>query len=268
MAFAHLWGAKTNSTDTDRQAFFKLYVTNAGGTEVETLYATTTILDTACKLTVDHIGEHTGSHDVVVDNNLLMSTNMKHKYRDADTYDYCSATGYMDRYSLTEHRFYVTGCASDSPLVIAGGGSPASLILRYDGSSDWLFKCGGTEVFRLDPLNLTMATTNKLKFRDADTYIQSYSAGNLKYHAVGTHGFYSGNCGSGSSLRISIGETGVIITGPFSCNNATPQTAYASGGAVSPGAGAYGASSAANFAALATLVANIRTALVANGIMT
>jgi hypothetical protein len=53
----------------------------------------------------------------------------------------------------------------------------------------------------------------------------------------------------------------------FGCNSATPQAAYASGGAVSPGAGSYGASSAANFAALATLVANIRTALVNNGIM-
>ena len=43
--------------------------------------------------------------------------------------------------------------------------------------------------------------------------------------------------------------------------------AVANGGAVAPGAGAYGASSAANFAALATLVANIRLALVANGIL-
>jgi hypothetical protein len=57
------------------------------------------------------------------------------------------------------------------------------------------------------------------------------------------------------------------ITGAFGCNAKTAQTAYVSGGAVAPGAGAFGASSAPNFAALATLVANIRLALVANGIM-
>lgn len=53
----------------------------------------------------------------------------------------------------------------------------------------------------------------------------------------------------------------------FGCNGTTPQTAYASGGAVVPGAGAFGASSALNFAAFVTLVTNIRLALVANGIM-
>jgi hypothetical protein len=57
------------------------------------------------------------------------------------------------------------------------------------------------------------------------------------------------------------------ITGAFGCNGTTPQTSYASGGAVAPGAGAFGFSSAANAAALATLVSNIRAALVANGIM-
>lgn len=53
----------------------------------------------------------------------------------------------------------------------------------------------------------------------------------------------------------------------FGCNTKTPQPAYVSGGAVAAGAGAYGFDSAANAAALATLVTNIRLALVANGIM-
>jgi hypothetical protein len=53
----------------------------------------------------------------------------------------------------------------------------------------------------------------------------------------------------------------------FGCNSKTAQTAYASGGPVTPGAGAYGYSSAVNAAALATLVTNIRTALVNVGIM-
>ena len=53
----------------------------------------------------------------------------------------------------------------------------------------------------------------------------------------------------------------------FGCNGKTPQTAYASGGDITPGAGAYGASSALLFAGMVTLVKNIRTALVNVGIM-
>lgn len=59
----------------------------------------------------------------------------------------------------------------------------------------------------------------------------------------------------------------LTVTNAFGCNAAAAQTAYVSGGAVVPGAGAFGFSSAANAAALATLVTNIRLALVANGIM-
>jgi len=55
--------------------------------------------------------------------------------------------------------------------------------------------------------------------------------------------------------------------GAFGCNNATPQTAYASGGAVTTAAGTYGFASDAQRDSLTTLVANIRAALVANGIM-
>jgi microcystin-dependent protein len=60
---------------------------------------------------------------------------------------------------------------------------------------------------------------------------------------------------------------GVTVAGAFGCNGAAAQAAYASGGAVVPGAGAFGFDSAAHAAALATLVTNIRAALVANGIM-
>jgi hypothetical protein len=55
--------------------------------------------------------------------------------------------------------------------------------------------------------------------------------------------------------------------GAFGCNNATPQTPYASGGANGASGGAYGYDSAANAYGLVTLVNNIRAALVANGIM-
>jgi len=57
------------------------------------------------------------------------------------------------------------------------------------------------------------------------------------------------------------------ITGAFGCNGKTAQTAYASGGAVTTSAGTYGFSSDTERANLTALVANIRAALVANGIM-
>ena len=59
------------------------------------------------------------------------------------------------------------------------------------------------------------------------------------------------------------------ITGAFGCNGATPQTAYASGGAAGGTAtsGGYGFVSSAEMNAFVTLVGNIRSALVANGVM-
>jgi hypothetical protein len=80
--------------------------------------------------------------------------------------------------------------------------------------------------------------------------------------------WYTYNAGGGFAKRMTLSAAGGLAPlGGFGCNTKLAQGAYASGGAVAPGAGAYGASSAANFAALATLVANIRLALVANGIM-
>jgi hypothetical protein len=78
----------------------------------------------------------------------------------------------------------------------------------------------------------------------------------------------TGNVGIGMTPTYKLDITGDLrcSTG-FGCNSKTPQTAYASGGDITPGAGAYGADSAANFAAMVTLVKNMRTALVACGIM-
>ena len=80
-----------------------------------------------------------------------------------------------------------------------------------------------------------------------------------------------GKTGFGMVPTYSLDVTGNIrcSTG-FGCNGATPQTAYASGGAAPAGgtgatAGAY--DTAAHRDALITLVNNIRAALVANGIM-
>ncbi len=58
------------------------------------------------------------------------------------------------------------------------------------------------------------------------------------------------------------------VGGAFGCNSATPQTAYASGGALAAyGAGANGFDTAGNASALHAMVVALRAALVANGIM-
>jgi len=65
-----------------------------------------------------------------------------------------------------------------------------------------------------------------------------------------------------------IANTTSITAGTgFGCNGSAAQTAYASGGAAATTAGDFGFGSDAQRAALTTLVANIRLALVANGIM-
>jgi hypothetical protein len=69
------------------------------------------------------------------------------------------------------------------------------------------------------------------------------------------------------TVRSKLNAAGLKVYQGFGCNGKTAQGLYASGGDITPGAGAYGASSAANFAAMVTLVKNIRSALVANGIM-
>jgi len=74
--------------------------------------------------------------------------------------------------------------------------------------------------------------------------------------------------GWSEGLRITSPKT--KLSGEFSCNNATTQSSYYSGGAAWPvgtNTNSWGADSSADFASLVTLVNNIRTALVNNGIM-
>jgi hypothetical protein len=80
--------------------------------------------------------------------------------------------------------------------------------------------------------------------------------------------------GGTTDPTVALDVTGAILTTTsitagtgFGCNGAAAQTAYASGGTVSTTAGLFGFGSDVERAALTTLVANIRLALVANGIM-
>ena len=78
-----------------------------------------------------------------------------------------------------------------------------------------------------------------------------------------------GSVGIGMNPTYKLDITGNLrcSTG-FGCNGTTPQTAYASGGALAAYAtGAFGLNSDANMAALHALVVKMRAALVANGIM-
>jgi hypothetical protein len=93
---------------------------------------------------------------------------------------------------------------------------------------------------------------------------------NWALYCAGGDSAHAGNFrfGGVTAPAYAVDVTGAIAaSGAFGVNGATPQTAYASGGAVSTSAGSYGFASDTERSNLTTLVANIRAALVANGIM-
>ena len=109
--------------------------------------------------------------------------------------------------------------------------------------------------------------------------------GGLSFYTKSNDGVQGSGSTMFESMRISYnGNVGIGTTSPgypldvagafrcstgFGCNGATPQTAYASGGAAGGTAtsGGYGFVSAAEMNAFVTLLTNVRIALVANGVM-
>ena len=93
---------------------------------------------------------------------------------------------------------------------------------------------------------------------------------NWGFYQAGTeNNYFAGKIGVGMTPTYNIDITGNLrcSTG-FGCNGKTPQTAYASGGALAAyGTGAFGFDSATHASALHALVVSIRAALVADGIM-
>ena len=93
---------------------------------------------------------------------------------------------------------------------------------------------------------------------------------NWGFYQAGTeNNYFAGKIGVGMTPTYNIDITGNLrcSTG-FGCNGKTPQTAYASGGALAAyGTGAFGFDSDAHASALHALVVSIRAALVADGIM-
>jgi len=96
---------------------------------------------------------------------------------------------------------------------------------------------------------------------NADFYVNNFSSGNGNV--------IMGKSGGGTVTAMN----SLVATAGFGCNSKTAQTAYASGGAVTTTelvngiAQTIGATAGTQMGNLATLVANIRLALVANGIM-
>ena len=97
-------------------------------------------------------------------------------------------------------------------------------------------------------------------------HAQAPSAG---HNGVNNYGLYVDAMTTGSSKNYAIYTNAgdVRLGGKLGCNAATPQGKYASGGAVTTSEGSYGFASDAERANLTALVANLRTALVNNGIM-
>ena len=153
--------------------------------------------------------------------------------------------------------------------------------VRFDSSADT-----GTGARGLIIVNPTTGDYLNIWNYGADLMaIQSADASGYRSLTINPNG---GNVGIGTTTpesKLSIngglhvggdsdaGDNNILVdgtiksVGAFGCNNATPQTAYASGGAVTTAAGTYGFASDAQRDSLTTLVANIRAALVANGIM-
>jgi len=115
--------------------------------------------------------------------------------------------------------------------------------------------------------NATMGTSSNHDFEIQSNSISRWvvkAAGHLVAFVDNTYDIGAAGATRPKDLYLAGKAT---VGGAFGCNTKAAQTAFASGGAVVPGAGAFGASSAALFANFVTLVTNIRLALVANGIM-
>jgi hypothetical protein len=157
--------------------------------------------------------------------------------------------------------------------------SPAFVTVKLSGLTDGYIPYHVSDAAGLANTGLMWDGTNLVFFEDASNkgLINWDAASNYLRIATISGGAYDGNvCLQPAGGNVGIGMTPTYTldiagnlrcsTG-FGCNSKTPQTAYASGGDITPGAGAYGADSAVNFAAMVTLVKNMRAALVANGIM-
>jgi len=196
-------------------------------------------------------------------------------------------------------------CASGETAVVSiyatedGSATVGNLTVTSAGNMNFAgggFQIGGVEVINEYTHHISQSNTPRFKLYETDAntdqkWAEWYHSAGILYgrfvndandasstflSAVRGSGTYTvdyiriwGNLGVKMAPTYTLDVTGNIrcSTG-FGCNSKTPQTAYASGGAVTQTAGAsYGATEQAMLGALKTLANNIRTALVNNGIM-
>jgi hypothetical protein len=143
---------------------------------------------------------------------------------------------------------------------------------------------GGTGVANIGTATTFYAAATSKGSGTITTAYAFYDAGQIAATtnwgcAINTQSYFNANVsiGKNTAPTVALDVTGACkistthtVTGAFGCNGATAQTAYASGGAAGGTptlATGYGFVSAAEMNSFTTLVANIRLALINNGVM-
>jgi hypothetical protein len=226
---------------SSEDASVAIAITNAGQVVVNGVSPTGGYNLTVPTLAVDHIGEKTTSHNIILDNNLTVVG---------------SATIPNPSYGVYGVGFGVAPVPTGTGFTQLSIGS--GLILGATPTAAGQ----GIEISQ----NIYLSTGWQWKRTVSDLCTQ--------YQQInGTHAWFADASGTADvvftpTLRMTLATTGLTVVGAFGCNAAAAQTAYASGGALAAYAtGAYGLNSDANMSALHALVVKMRAALVANGIM-
>lgn len=176
--------------------------------------------------------------------------------------------------------------ASNGTLTLKDAAGTAFTGLQWGGTSSLfpMLKRSGTQLqVRLaDDSNYASFNASYLTFGGA-SFMTAPSDGVITMANIGYTSFTRLNFGGTTTSFAAFATSGTAIstvradgsaggsfkvTGTFGCNNATPQAAYASGGALGAYAtGTFGFTTEPQAAALYAMVVSIRAALVANGIM-
>jgi hypothetical protein len=111
---------------------------------------------------------------------------------------------------------WFTGANSSAALIISnsGNGGWGDVTLNgYVNSCDFIFQAAAAESFRISGADksLTIYGGNKLKFRDADNAIYSYSSGNLYIEGLTSINFRVGSCGAPLINAFSVAESGTAV---------------------------------------------------------
>ena len=200
----------------------------------------------------------------VVRLSAVMSTNTDNAEKGYLQICTANGAGIVERARLTETGDFGIGeDAPESKLHLRDLTANSAVQIGFENDArKWFWGVNGG--IAGDPICLYDATASATRLVVNDT-------GNISYLTDGVVTSY----GVDSEVTLThVHNTGLSLVGNlqvstgFGCNSKTPQTAYASGGALAAyAAGTNGLNSGANMSALHAMVVAIRAALVANGIM-